>query len=91
MGGQIAALDSSLGSMARWNWRRLARPAKGAIGILLFLGAWQISVPLVGLEPYFYPAPTDVWSAFVDLMRKGILPVYIVDSLQRYASGLALA
>ncbi len=67
-----------------------ARPAKGALGILLFLAAWQLSVPLVGLEAYFYPAPADVWTAFVDLVRKGILPVYIVDSLLRYGAGVAI-
>jgi ABC-type nitrate/sulfonate/bicarbonate transport system permease component len=70
--------------------RRLARPAKGALGIFLFLAAWQVSVPLIGLEPYFYPAPIDVWFAFVDLMRKGILPVYTVDSLSRYGAGVAI-
>lgn len=76
---------------ARPSWlRRSARPAKGALGILLFLIAWQISVPLVGLEPYFYPAPNDVWSAFVDLVRKGILPVYTVDSLLRYTAGVSI-
>jgi NitT/TauT family transport system permease protein/taurine transport system permease protein len=70
--------------------RRLERPAKGALGILLFLLAWQISVPIVDLEPYFYPAPTDVAVAFVDLVRKGILPVYVVDSLERYVVGVAI-
>lgn len=70
--------------------RRLARPAKGALGILIFLSAWQASVPLVGLEPYFYPAPSDVWFAFLDLMKKGILPVYTVDSIGRYAAGVSI-
>jgi ABC-type nitrate/sulfonate/bicarbonate transport system permease component len=69
--------------------RRMARPAKGVLGILLFLLAWQVSVPLVGLEPYFYPSPTDVWAAFVDLVSKGILPIYVVDSLERYTVGVA--
>jgi len=70
--------------------RRAARIAKGALGVLLLLAAWQVSVPLVGLGPYFYPAPTDVWAAFVDLMRKGILPVYFADSMGRYGAGLAI-
>ena len=30
-------------------------------------------MPLVGLEPYFYPSPRDVWQAFLVLMEKGIL------------------
>jgi ABC-type nitrate/sulfonate/bicarbonate transport system permease component len=71
-------------------WRRLARPAKGALGIIMFLLAWQASVPLVGLEPYFYPSPLNVWASFIDLMRKGILPVYVIDSLHRYALGVTI-
>ena len=70
--------------------RRLARPAKGTLGLVLFLALWQASVPLVGLEAYFYPAPADVWRAFLDLVAKGILPVYLIDSIGRYASGVAI-
>jgi len=68
-----------------WPW---ARAAKGAVGVLLLLVAWQVSVPLVGLSSYFYPAPSDVVAAFADLIRKGILPVYLADSLLRYLAGL---
>jgi ABC-type nitrate/sulfonate/bicarbonate transport system permease component len=68
--------------------RRWARILKGTAGVLLLLAAWQVSVPLVGLGPYFYPAPSDVAASFVDLMRKGILPVYFVDSMARYFAGL---
>jgi NitT/TauT family transport system permease protein/taurine transport system permease protein len=67
---------------------RIARGLKGALGVALLLVAWQVSVPLVGMSAYFYPAPSDVWAAFVDLCRKGILPVYIVDSLARYGVGV---
>lgn len=70
--------------------RRLARPAKGALGLVLFIALWQVSVPLVGLESYFYPAPADVWRAFLDLVAKGILPVYLIDSIGRYAGGVAI-
>ena len=69
--------------------RRAGRLLRGAAGVLLLLAAWQVSVPLVGLSPYFYPAPSDVVASFADLMRKGILPVYFVDSMQRYFIGLA--
>lgn len=69
--------------------RRMGRALKGAAGVLLLLAAWQLSVPLVGLGPYFYPAPTDVVASFVDLMRKGILPVYFADSMLRYFAGLS--
>ena len=66
-----------------------ARAAKGALGVLLLLAAWQLSVPLVGLGPYFYPAPSDVIAAFGELIRKGILPSYLGDSLWRYLVGLS--
>ena len=66
------------------------RVVKGALGLVLVLSIWQVSVPLVGLPDYFYPSALSVWSAFVDLIRKGILPVYILDSLGRYAAGVGL-
>ena len=69
--------------------RRAARFLRGAAGVLLLLATWQISVPLIGLSSYFYPAPSDVVASFVDLSRKGILPVYFADSMQRYFAGLA--
>ncbi len=70
--------------------RRAARALKGAAGIVLMLLAWQVSVPLVGMSSYFYPAPLDVWAAFIDLTKKGVLPVYIADSLVRYGAGVAI-
>jgi len=82
------ALTLSVGARGPLIGRKTARALKGAAGVLLLLVAWQLSVPLVGLSPYFYPAPTDVVAAFVDLMRKGILPVYFVDSMLRYFAGL---
>lgn len=69
--------------------RRVTRALKGAAGVLLLLAAWQASVPLVGLGSYFYPSPSDVAAAFVDLIRKGILPVYFADSMARYIAGLS--
>jgi NitT/TauT family transport system permease protein/taurine transport system permease protein len=70
--------------------RGSSRLAKGAAGIFVFLALWQASVPLVGLEPYFYPSPADVWRAFGALVWKGILPVYLMDSLYRYGLGVGL-
>lgn len=67
---------------------RFGKVLRGAAGVLLLLAAWQLSVPLVGLSPYFYPAPSDVVVSFVDLVRKGILPVYFADSMVRYGTGL---
>src|SRR6188474_144264 len=59
--------------------RRWSRGLKGLAGVLLLLGAWQASVPLVGMSSYFYPSPTDVIASFAELIRKGILPVYLAD------------
>lgn len=67
-----------------------ARALKGVAGIAAVLLLWQLSVPLVGLEPYLYPSPVNVWQAFIDLMRKGILPVYIWDSVERYVAGVSI-
>jgi NitT/TauT family transport system permease protein/taurine transport system permease protein len=66
------------------------RVLRGALGLLLVLTAWQVSVPLIGLPEYFYPSALAVWRAFLELIRKGILPVYVADSLARYVSGVAL-
>ena len=77
-------------AVPRLRSRRVAAALKGCAGVLLLLAAWQVSVPLVGLGPYFYPAPTDVIAAFGDLIRKGILPVYLADSVARYLAGLSV-
>jgi NitT/TauT family transport system permease protein/taurine transport system permease protein len=61
----------------------------GAAGIACLLLLWQATVPLIGLESYFYPAPLDVWFAFLDLARKGILSSYLADSFGRYVLGVA--
>ena len=77
-----------LPAMAASSSRRLGRVLKGFAGVAVLLLAWQLSVPVVGLSSYFYPSPSDVVAAFVDLIRKGILPVYFADSMQRYFAGL---
>ena len=86
----MSALPGVLPVMAarRPRARSLGRLLKGAAGVALLLLAWQVSVPLVGLGPYFYPAPADVVAAFVELVQKGILPSYLADSVARYLAGL---
>jgi NitT/TauT family transport system permease protein/taurine transport system permease protein len=85
MTSQLAMARLPRASRIRW---RMSKALKGLAGVLLLLVAWQLSVPLVGLGSYFYPSPTDVLAAAVDLVRKGILPVYLADSMERYLVGL---
>jgi NitT/TauT family transport system permease protein/taurine transport system permease protein len=75
-----------------WRGRGLlsGRVLKGALGLLIVLLAWQMSVPLIGLPEYFYPSALAVWFAFLELIWKGILPVYVADSLWRYGTGVGL-
>jgi NitT/TauT family transport system permease protein/taurine transport system permease protein len=47
-------------------------------------------VPLIGLSEYFYPAPVTVARAVGELLAKGMLPVYVADSLARYVGSVAL-
>ena len=87
----MADVATSLGAPATaFALKAPGRLLKGALGFALVLVLWQASVPLIGLSSYFYPSPVDVWAAFGDLIRKGILPVYVADSLGRYAGGVAL-
>lgn len=76
-----AARGKRMPSLNTSQWR-------GMLGIVVVLVMWQISVWIIALPAYFYPAPVDVAAAFVDLIRKGILPSYIVDSAFRYTAGV---
>ena len=69
---------------------RSPRLLERAGGLALVLALWQLSVPLVGLSEYFYPSPLRVARAFAELIEKGILPVYVADSLARYAGSVAV-
>ncbi len=82
-------LDLEMALHPRMQWLS-GRVLKGLLGLLLVLVVWQISVPVVGLPEYFYPSALAVWRALLDLIRKGILPVYVRDSLWRYAVGVSL-
>jgi NitT/TauT family transport system permease protein/taurine transport system permease protein len=62
---------------------------RGILGIVSVLVTWQVSVWIIALPAYFYPAPTDVFAAFVELTKKGILPEYLVDSAVRYSVSVA--
>lgn len=85
----IARVPMARSSRARLN-ARSRRLVLGSSGIIALIVAWQLSVPLVGLENYLYPSPVDVGRAFVDLVRKGVLPSYIADSAGRYLFGMSV-
>jgi len=70
--------------------RALRKAGMGTLGLLLFLAAWQIASSLSSAGSYFFPKPSDVLRAFVDLTQKGILEAYLLDSLGRYVAGVAL-
>ena len=62
---------------------------RGTLGVVSILVAWQFSVWVIALPAYFYPAPKDVFSAFIELMQKGILLEYLSDSAVRYSFSVA--
>lgn len=51
---------------------------------------WHLTATASGLSSYFYPKPVDVWDEFVNLVRKGILPAYVADSLWRWGLGVVV-
>ncbi len=87
----VAPPQHSAAPMPLMTWlRRRQRVFKGLLGLLLFLVAWQLSVLFIGLSEYFYPSPLRVFWSFVDLLERGILPVYLVDSLARYLIAISI-
>lgn len=70
--------------------RSFERGLLGTAGVLGLLALWQVAVSISGLSSYFFPSPLDVARAFGVLVEKGILPVYIADSMGRYLAGVAL-
>jgi ABC-type nitrate/sulfonate/bicarbonate transport system permease component len=68
----------------------LGRLVTSIAGLGLILALWQLSVPLIGLSDYFYPSPATVARALGELITKGILPVYVRDSLLRYLGSVVV-
>ena len=48
-----------------------------------FIGAWSLAAATLPVPSYYLPAPTAVLAAFVELTAKGILPLYVAESLRR--------
>jgi NitT/TauT family transport system permease protein/taurine transport system permease protein len=47
------------------------------------LGAWSVAAATLPVPDYFLPPPSAVLTAAADLVTKGILPVYVAESLRR--------
>ena len=47
------------------------------------IAAWSVAAATLPVPDYFLPPPSAVLSAFVELLTKGMLPTYIVESLRR--------
>jgi ABC-type nitrate/sulfonate/bicarbonate transport system permease component len=70
--------------------RNLEPVLLGTVGVLSLLAVWQLIARVSSIPRYFFPSPADVVRAGIELVQKGILPVYIADSLGRYLAGVAL-
>jgi NitT/TauT family transport system permease protein/taurine transport system permease protein len=46
-------------------------------------GAWALAAATLPLPDYYLPPPTAVLATMTDLMAKGILPTYVIESLRR--------
>src|SRR5918992_4620033 len=55
------------------------------------VGAWSLGAAVLPLPDYYLPPPTKVLTAFADLVRKGILPTYVAESLRRILIAAAFA
>ena len=55
------------------------------------LGMWSLAAATLPVPAYMLPAPTAVVAAFVDLVAKGILPTYVLESLRRMATAAVIA
>jgi NitT/TauT family transport system permease protein len=63
----------------------------GILAIALALVLWEIVAEVIVRYPFILPSPTDVASAFVNLLRHGTLLLDLEDSLVHFAIGLGAA
>jgi NitT/TauT family transport system permease protein/taurine transport system permease protein len=74
-------------------WVRASDAVPALRSILPFvplLAAWWITAALEVFPKAFFPGPVEVFDGFVSLVRKGILPEYLADSVARLATGAAV-
>jgi ABC-type nitrate/sulfonate/bicarbonate transport system permease component len=53
------------------------------------IAVWEIATAAFAVPPYILPAPTAVWTAFLEV--RGLLPPHIVTTMVEAIGGLALA
>ena len=63
----------------------------GALAIVLALALWEGYAALVIRDSFLLPGPVDVASAFLELVRKGILILDFQVSMIHFFVGLAAA
>jgi NitT/TauT family transport system permease protein/taurine transport system permease protein len=56
-----------------------------------FLGAWTLASATLPLPPYYLPPPAAVLTAGSELVVKGILPLYVAESLRRILTAAVVA
>ena len=75
--------------------RVLLMPIRGMLRLLVpfvvLVLVWQLTVALLHLPSYFYPSPRDVFVAFVQLIRNGMLPAYTQYSMVRWLVAIVVA
>lgn len=74
-----------------WVRATTAWPAlRSILPFVPLVAAWWIASALEVFPKAFFPGPVEVAKSFVELVRKGILPEYLADSVGRLAVGAAV-
>lgn len=74
-----------------WVRTTTAWPAlRSILPFVPLVAAWWITAALEVFPKAFFPGPVEVAKSFVELVRKGILPEYLADSVGRLAVGAAV-
>ncbi|MCZ8337214.1 MAG: ABC transporter permease [Burkholderiaceae bacterium] len=74
-----------------WVRATTAWPAlRSILPFVPLVAAWWITSALEVFPKAFFPGPVEVAKSFVELVRKGILPEYLADSVGRLAVGAAV-
>lgn len=80
-----------MGKNGRMRSSRLSGPLLGAVGILLFLLAWEALPRLGFVEERFLPPPTTVLVQFVEYLGEGAFWVDVGHTMTAWALGLAIS